>query len=77
MAIAISHLMRNLHYLHIREFTRFRMENETSNGNNDFKISGICGEAFPLLNSLKKHSKVHDRQEEFVCDYPGCGAKFS
>lgn len=53
------------------------MARETFNGKSKLKHSGICGEAFPLLNSLKKHSKVHDKQEEYVCDFPGCGAKFS
>lgn len=54
-----------------------RTVSEISNGKTSLLSSGICGEAFPLLNSLKKHSKVHDKQEEYVCDYPGCGAKFS
>ncbi|XP_066944300.1 uncharacterized protein [Macrobrachium rosenbergii] len=35
-----------------------------------------CGQVFPKQQQLKSHSFVHTGIEPYMCEYPGCGARF-
>ena len=63
-----------------RSMSELTLERNHSNGKGVKAIiesSDECGSSFVQSSSLRKHKRIHDREQPYLCKFDGCNKTFS